>query len=227
MRLSLVQRALAALQNLVAYCLNDACRHTALIDVSSYPADTEVSRRLFLERRRPLSSRPSGPSTHSPLLTSAPGSNAFMISATNSWYAFPGGFLKCRPSPPICLAGNVISKSLPSASDCSVPCAAARPSSPSPASALYGARLPCSACRRCKSNPVRWPILPVSSWGALAWRAAVRLDAAVEVRSDVLVSWISLPALSPIVLLAHQPPLRQRLKLDPALNHLQTSWRVM
>jgi hypothetical protein len=40
-------------QNLVAYCLNDACRHTALIDVSSYPADTEVSRRLFLERRRP------------------------------------------------------------------------------------------------------------------------------------------------------------------------------
>ena len=29
-------------QNLVAYCLNDACRHTALIDVSSYPADTDV-----------------------------------------------------------------------------------------------------------------------------------------------------------------------------------------
>jgi hypothetical protein len=29
-------------QRLVAYCLNDACRHTALIDVSSYPADTEV-----------------------------------------------------------------------------------------------------------------------------------------------------------------------------------------
>ena len=29
-------------QNLVAYCLNDACRHTALIDVSSYPAETEV-----------------------------------------------------------------------------------------------------------------------------------------------------------------------------------------
>jgi hypothetical protein len=29
-------------QNLVAYCLNDACRHTALIDVSSYPADVEV-----------------------------------------------------------------------------------------------------------------------------------------------------------------------------------------
>ena len=29
-------------QNLVAFCLNDACRHTALIDVSSYPADTEV-----------------------------------------------------------------------------------------------------------------------------------------------------------------------------------------
>ena len=29
-------------QNLVAFCFNDACRHTALIDVSSYPADTEV-----------------------------------------------------------------------------------------------------------------------------------------------------------------------------------------
>jgi hypothetical protein len=29
-------------QRLVAYCLNDACRHVALIDVSKYPADTEV-----------------------------------------------------------------------------------------------------------------------------------------------------------------------------------------
>ena len=29
-------------QRLVASCLNDACRHTALVDVSSYPADTEV-----------------------------------------------------------------------------------------------------------------------------------------------------------------------------------------
>ena len=29
-------------QNLVASCLNDACLHTALIDVSSYPADAEV-----------------------------------------------------------------------------------------------------------------------------------------------------------------------------------------
>jgi hypothetical protein len=27
-------------QNLVASCLNDACRHVALIDVSGYPADT-------------------------------------------------------------------------------------------------------------------------------------------------------------------------------------------
>jgi hypothetical protein len=27
---------------LVVSCLNDACRHQALIDVSSYPADTEV-----------------------------------------------------------------------------------------------------------------------------------------------------------------------------------------
>jgi hypothetical protein len=30
------------LQRLIASCLNDACRHVALIDVSSYPADTEV-----------------------------------------------------------------------------------------------------------------------------------------------------------------------------------------
>jgi hypothetical protein len=30
-------------QNLIASCLNDACRHTALIDVSSYPAETEVT----------------------------------------------------------------------------------------------------------------------------------------------------------------------------------------
>jgi hypothetical protein len=29
-------------QRLVAYCLNDACRHEGLIDVSKYPADTEV-----------------------------------------------------------------------------------------------------------------------------------------------------------------------------------------
>jgi hypothetical protein len=29
-------------QRLVAFCLNDACRHTALIDVSNYPAETEV-----------------------------------------------------------------------------------------------------------------------------------------------------------------------------------------
>jgi hypothetical protein len=29
-------------QNLIASCLNDACRHQAVFDVSSYPADTEV-----------------------------------------------------------------------------------------------------------------------------------------------------------------------------------------
>ena len=29
-------------QHLVAFCLNDACRHQALIDVSSYPVETEV-----------------------------------------------------------------------------------------------------------------------------------------------------------------------------------------
>jgi hypothetical protein len=29
-------------QRLIACCLNDACRHQALIDVSNYPAETEV-----------------------------------------------------------------------------------------------------------------------------------------------------------------------------------------
>jgi transposase len=28
--------------SLIAYCLNDACRHQAIIDVSSYPGDTPV-----------------------------------------------------------------------------------------------------------------------------------------------------------------------------------------
>ena len=27
---------------LIASCLNDACRHTVLIDVSNYPSETEV-----------------------------------------------------------------------------------------------------------------------------------------------------------------------------------------
>ena len=29
-------------QRLIASCLNDACRHAALIDVWSYPAETEI-----------------------------------------------------------------------------------------------------------------------------------------------------------------------------------------
>jgi hypothetical protein len=28
--------------HLIAYCLNDACQHSALIDVSNYPAETKV-----------------------------------------------------------------------------------------------------------------------------------------------------------------------------------------
>jgi hypothetical protein len=28
--------------HLIAFCHNDACRHTALIDVSGYPAETEI-----------------------------------------------------------------------------------------------------------------------------------------------------------------------------------------
>ena len=39
------------MQNLIASCLNDACRHVALIDVSSLPADTHSSRR-FVGRSR-------------------------------------------------------------------------------------------------------------------------------------------------------------------------------
>ena len=32
--------------HLIASCLNDACRHTALINVSGYPAETEVPCRV-------------------------------------------------------------------------------------------------------------------------------------------------------------------------------------
>ena len=37
---------LQGVRRLIAYCLNDACRHQALIDVSSYPAETEVPCRV-------------------------------------------------------------------------------------------------------------------------------------------------------------------------------------
>ena len=30
-------------RHLIAYCLNDACRHQALIEVWSYPAETEIA----------------------------------------------------------------------------------------------------------------------------------------------------------------------------------------
>jgi hypothetical protein len=29
-------------RNLIAYCLNDSCRHQGIVDVSSYPGDTLV-----------------------------------------------------------------------------------------------------------------------------------------------------------------------------------------
>jgi hypothetical protein len=32
--------------HLIAFCLNDSCRHQALIDVSSYPVETEVPCRV-------------------------------------------------------------------------------------------------------------------------------------------------------------------------------------
>jgi hypothetical protein len=38
-------------QRLIAYCLNDVCRRTGLIDVSSHPAGTEV---LSFGRRQVL-----------------------------------------------------------------------------------------------------------------------------------------------------------------------------
>ena len=42
-------------QNLIASCLNEACRHTALVDVSSYPAETKIpyfkSRVVFVQSR--------------------------------------------------------------------------------------------------------------------------------------------------------------------------------
>jgi hypothetical protein len=37
-------------QHLIAYCHNDACRHHALIDVTSHPDDVEVP--LFARRAR-------------------------------------------------------------------------------------------------------------------------------------------------------------------------------
>ena len=35
-------------QRLIALCLNDACRHTALIEVWSYPAETDL---MYFKRR--------------------------------------------------------------------------------------------------------------------------------------------------------------------------------
>jgi hypothetical protein len=40
MRLGNMRRL--GIRNLIAYCHNDACRHQAIIDVSSYPPDTPV-----------------------------------------------------------------------------------------------------------------------------------------------------------------------------------------
>ena len=47
-------------QHLLASCLNDACRHAALIDVSSYPAETDAVRfgRRAQVRRQALDVRP-------------------------------------------------------------------------------------------------------------------------------------------------------------------------
>jgi hypothetical protein len=42
-------------RRLVATCLNDACRHQGLIDVSKYPDDTEVP---SFARRSPGSEQP-------------------------------------------------------------------------------------------------------------------------------------------------------------------------
>ena len=44
--------------HLIAFCLNDACRHMALIDVSSYPAETydRIGRSRRAARARPARS---------------------------------------------------------------------------------------------------------------------------------------------------------------------------
>src|SRR6476660_7062516 len=62
-------------KRLIASCLNDACRHTALIDVWSYPAETEIpyfksrvvcakcgSRGNKIDVRPNWNEQPSGPS---------------------------------------------------------------------------------------------------------------------------------------------------------------------
>jgi hypothetical protein len=40
--LTLGNMRLQGVHHLIAYCLNDSCRHQAIIDVSSYPGDTPV-----------------------------------------------------------------------------------------------------------------------------------------------------------------------------------------
>jgi hypothetical protein len=41
--LTLGNMRLQGVHHLIAYCLNDSCRHQAIIDVSSYPGDTPVA----------------------------------------------------------------------------------------------------------------------------------------------------------------------------------------
>jgi hypothetical protein len=60
-------------RNLVAFCLNDACRHEGLIDVRGYPAETEVPWfRLQVKcrkcgaRGRHIDVRPNWKSSHRP-----------------------------------------------------------------------------------------------------------------------------------------------------------------
>ena len=46
-------------QNLIAFCLNDSCRHQALIEtVSSYPAETEMAARDHQTRKGSSSQMP-------------------------------------------------------------------------------------------------------------------------------------------------------------------------
>ena len=52
------QYARAGVRHLIAYCLNDSCRHQALIDVSSYPPDTPVPVRRQGRVRQVRGSRP-------------------------------------------------------------------------------------------------------------------------------------------------------------------------
>ena len=65
-------------RNLIAFCLNDACRHTAVIEVWSYPPETEIAyfrNRVvcakYGARRHKIDVRPTGRKHRAQLMTGA------------------------------------------------------------------------------------------------------------------------------------------------------------